>query len=149
MGLPPMNILVLCQVYSYSMLLKILPVFTYIQVLCQSSLCKAYHACLLDCLLNCCWSSPAQSFLFLVPRDSWPYFIVFSVSLLSQKSKSRYDQCSLGQSSLHLGPKTRFLLLSAKCGFVDVGALSDERTGLSSTTVIVSSTWELYLQFYM
>jgi hypothetical protein len=27
----------------------------------------------------------------------------------------------------HLGPKTRFLLLSDSCGFVDVGRLSDER----------------------
>jgi hypothetical protein len=25
---------------------------------------------------NCCWSSPAQSFLRLSPADSWPYFTV-------------------------------------------------------------------------
>jgi hypothetical protein len=42
---------------------------------------------------------------------------------------------SVGQSVLvsssHLGSKTRFLLLSGCCEFVDVGAFSDERKGLS------------------
>jgi hypothetical protein len=40
------------------------------------------------------------------------------------KSKSCYDRRSVGQaflvSSPHLWPKTRFLLLSHSCGFVDV-----------------------------
>jgi hypothetical protein len=49
----------------------------------------------------------------------------------------------------HLGPKTRFLLLSGICAFVDVERLSDERTGLPFTVFIVSNTCHLYLQFYM
>jgi hypothetical protein len=35
----------------------------------------------------------------------------------------------------HLGPKTRFLLLSDSCGFVYVGALSDERAGLTYSSL--------------
>jgi hypothetical protein len=35
----------------------------------------------------------------------------------------------------HLGPLTRFLLLSDTCGFVDVSVFSAERTGLSFTIV--------------
>jgi hypothetical protein len=44
------------------------------------------------------------------------------------KSQLFYDRRSVGQSVLvlspHLGPKTRFLLLSDSCGFVDIGAPS-------------------------
>jgi hypothetical protein len=44
---------------------------------------------------------------------------------VTSKSKLCYDRRSVGQSvlvsSIHLGPKTRFLLLSDSCGFVDVG----------------------------
>jgi hypothetical protein len=35
------------------------------------------------------------------------------------------------EKNTRLGLTTRFLLLSYLCGFVDVGALSDERTSLS------------------
>jgi hypothetical protein len=45
----------------------------------------------------------------------------------SQCPKSCYDRRSVGQSilvsSAHLGPKTRFLMLSDSCGFRDVGHL--------------------------
>jgi hypothetical protein len=48
-----------------------------------------------------------------------------------------YDRWRVGQSvlvsSIHLGPKTRFLLLSDSCGFLIWGALPDEMTGLSFT----------------
>jgi hypothetical protein len=44
---------------------------------------------------------------------------------MTQKSKLCYDRPSVGQSvlvsSTHLGHKTRFLLLSDSCRFVDVG----------------------------
>jgi hypothetical protein len=50
---------------------------------------------------------------------------------------------SVGQSvleySTHLGLKIRSLFLSDICRLVDMGALSDERTGLSFTRVTVSS----------
>jgi hypothetical protein len=36
----------------------------------------------------------------------------------------------------HLGPRTRFLLLSDTCGFVEWGVLSNERAGLSFVAVI-------------
>jgi hypothetical protein len=62
----------------------------------------------------------------------------------------------------HLGPKTRFLLLSDSCGFVHVGALSLMRgricrlqllltlaSAVIFTAVRISSTCHLYLQFYM
>jgi hypothetical protein len=53
------------------------------------------------------------------------------------KSKLCYDRRPVGQSVLasspHLGPKTRFLLLSDSYGFVVSSALSDERTSLSFT----------------
>jgi hypothetical protein len=48
-----------------------------------------------------------------------------------------YDRRSVDQSVLeqktHLGLKTKFLLLSDSCRFVNVGALSDEMTDLSFT----------------
>jgi hypothetical protein len=48
-------------------------------------------------------------------------------TLKKSKSKLYYDRRSVDQSilvpSTHLGPKTRFLLLSESCGFVVVGRL--------------------------
>jgi hypothetical protein len=60
-------------------------------------------------------------------------------TLPKSKSKLYYDRWSVGQSILvsgsHLGPRPMFLLLSLIIfytvkAFVDVGALSDERSGL-------------------
>jgi hypothetical protein len=42
---------------------------------------------------------------------------------LKSQSYVTTDGQSAGLSSTHLGPKTRFLLLSDSCGFVDVGRL--------------------------
>jgi hypothetical protein len=46
---------------------------------------------------------------------------------MTSKSKLCHDWQSVGQSvfvsSTHLGPKTRYLLLSESCGFVNVGRL--------------------------
>jgi hypothetical protein len=53
--------------------------------------------------------------------------MLLKTALTNSKSKSklRHDRRSVGQSVLasssHLGPKTRFILLSESCGFVDVG----------------------------
>jgi hypothetical protein len=53
-------------------------------------------------------------------------------ALQSQGQNYVTTRRSVGQSvlvsSTHLGPKTRFLLLSDSCGFVGVGTHSDERT---------------------
>jgi hypothetical protein len=63
----------------------------------------------------------------------------FSVNPFRHESKLRYDRRSVGQSvvvsSTHLGPKTRFFLLSV-CGLLMWGTHSDERTGLSFTIAV-------------
>jgi hypothetical protein len=56
---------------------------------------------------------------FRVPRDSRSYFTASRLLLASQRpTVSR--PVSLGVKP-HLGTKSRFLLLSDCCGFVDVG----------------------------
>jgi hypothetical protein len=60
---------------------------------------------------------------FTVNFSSWRQ--AHAGSFTSSKSKLCYDRRSVCQSvlvwSTHLGPKTRFLLLSDSCGFVDFG----------------------------
>jgi hypothetical protein len=60
---------------------------------------------------------------------------------VKSKSKLCYGRRSVGQSvlvpSLHLGPKTRFLLLSDSCGFVDVGRLLCREDG----SVVYNCCW--------
>jgi hypothetical protein len=98
---------------------------------------------------NCCWSSPAQAFPGPSPWDSWPYFTVSDSRLPFRRHlrlagiRWRYStppphgaaDCwswsyvkTDGQaaspslaSSTHLGLDTRFLFLSDRCWFVDVG----------------------------
>jgi hypothetical protein len=73
---------------------------------------------------------PFYSVLELYPASTTSFILLTTVALnwLNQslkKSKLCYDGRSIGQyvlvSSRHLGPKTRFLLLSDSCGFVDAG----------------------------
>jgi hypothetical protein len=58
-------------------------------------------------------------------------------TMLKSKSNSCYDRLSVGQSALvsscRLGLKTRYFFHADSSGFVDMGALSDERTCLSFT----------------
>jgi hypothetical protein len=69
--------------------------------------------------------SPSSGFLNC-PRPQLPASHSNSSQQLS-KTKLSYDQWSVSQSVLvsrtHLGPKTRFVLLSDSCGCVDVGLL--------------------------
>jgi hypothetical protein len=63
---------------------------------------------------------------FLYRASPFPLHLILKPSQ-SQKSKSCYDRRPVGQSTLvsstHLGPKTKFLLLSDCRGFVDVRLL--------------------------
>jgi hypothetical protein len=73
------------------------------------------------------WKSPVFEIISLQALQSVPYhyksFIVSVIHFISN-SKLCYDRLSIGQSILasspHLGLKTRFLLLSDSCGFVNV-----------------------------
>jgi hypothetical protein len=62
--------------------------------------------------------------------------MIFKVSVMLRRTVSW--PVSLGVKP-HLELKTRSLLLSDNYDFVDVGALSDERTGLSFTAIKISS----------
>jgi hypothetical protein len=99
-------------------------------------------------IYNCCWPSPVHSFssrpyftvrfetsLFVASYDWQGYgggirprlHMGFWSTNCVKKSKSKlyYDRQSVGQSvlvsSTHLGPTTRFLLLSDSCMFVNMG----------------------------
>jgi hypothetical protein len=67
----------------------------------------------------------------------------------SKMSKLCYDQWSVGQDVLvwssQLGPKTRFLLLSDSCGFVDVGCPLWWEDG----SVIYNWCWPLPTQLFL
>jgi hypothetical protein len=69
--------------------------------------------------------SSASVLTFLPAGDGLTTKSLFNLSTLESKSKLCYDRRSVTQSvsvsNPHLGPKTRFILLSDSCGFVDVG----------------------------
>jgi hypothetical protein len=103
-------------------------------------------------MVNYCWPSPAQQSWFRDRSGHMTVYLIFPILLrvlkwcllfdvrrgltntghypstewLLSKSNLCYGRRSVGQSilvsSTHLGPKTRFLLLSDICGFVDVGS---------------------------
>jgi hypothetical protein len=64
----------------------------------------------------------------------------------------RHDRRSVGQSvlvsSLHLGPKTRFLLLSDRCGFVDVRRLLWWKDG-SCVTIAAGPRQRSHVSIYL
>jgi hypothetical protein len=67
----------------------------------------------------------------------------------NSNSKLCYSQQSVGQSllvsSTHLGPKTRFLLLSDSCGFVDVWHPLWQEEG----SVVYSCCWSSPVQSFL
>jgi hypothetical protein len=105
-----------------------------------------FFNCLLACLLNCCWPSPAQWSLVPSPTELRPYFtlcrlcessdycdfvsdfqlkVKFKVILRPTVSRL----ICLGIKH-HLGLKTKFVLLSDSwAGLLMWGVLSDERKG--------------------
>jgi hypothetical protein len=96
--------------------------------------------------LNCCWPSPARSFLVSLSSRSMTKICIFSGTctcfemgppLRWKRSKSKlcYDRRSVGQSALV--SSTKFLLLSDICGFVDVEHLLWQEDGF----VIYNCCW--------
>jgi hypothetical protein len=93
-------------------------------------------------LVNSCWPSPKT--VILGPESYGIHDLILlsdktlANSRLKSKSKLCYKRRSFGQSilvpSTHLGPKTRFLLLSDSSGLLMWSALFDERTSLSFTS---------------
>jgi hypothetical protein len=105
--------------------------------------------------------APADTFLQLSSPTAAPR-LTHSLQLTS--TATTLLNCLVRQVKVTLGPSvSRPVLLSSPiwgprpdfcyCQTVTVlsmwGALSDERTGLSFVAVIISSTWHLYLQFYL
>jgi hypothetical protein len=83
---------------------------------------------------------------------SW-YFLQLLVPGLNRLRSQSHSTTKIWSwclgSKLHLGPKTRILLLSDNCSFVVVWALSVKRTSLLLTAAKIRSTRHLCLQIYI
>jgi hypothetical protein len=84
--------------------------------------------------VNCCWPSPAQSFLIPSPAGLMTKFYSF---MTLSTSKIFYHRRSIGQSVLvsgrTWGSRSDFYYCQKVAGLLKWSALFDERTGLSFT----------------